>query len=104
MTQIVYRPFGFRAISESAGVGNAENNDSSVARDSTNTDCVPSSVVDSRSNRPAYEGREGEARIARTERGCAPTLETAQLERRVDDVKSGNEMCAYEGSECVTQL
>lgn len=28
MTQIVYRPFGFRAISESAGVGNAENNDS----------------------------------------------------------------------------
>lgn len=31
-------------------------------------------------------------------------LETAQLERRVDDVKSGNEMCAYEGSECVTQL
>lgn len=55
MTQIVYRPFGFRAISESAGVGNAENNDSSVARDSTNTDRVPSSVVDSRSrrNRPA---------------------------------------------------
>ena len=33
MTQIVYRPFGFRAISESAGVVvNAENNDSSIAR------------------------------------------------------------------------